>query len=152
MRNWIRWIFSIPRFLWRTVSLIVLLSIVATIPILQFASFGYMLEVSARIARGQPVRSCFPGTMIAGRLFAILIFVFLSWLPVWFIADMAYTAELVQQGSDVARNWRRGARVISVVWVLWVLWALFRVRQVPTFSLARPCVGIKKRFSAQRLA
>ena len=146
MLNWIRWICSIPSFLWRTTSLIVLLSIVATIPILQFASFGYMLEVSARIARGEPVRSCFPGTAIAGRLFAVLIFVFLSWLPVWFIADMAYTAELVQQGSDVARNWRRGARVISVVWVLWVLWALFRGGKFRHFLWPAPLLAMKSVF------
>ena len=33
MFNWIRWILSIPSFLWRTTSLIVLLSIVDWIPI-----------------------------------------------------------------------------------------------------------------------
>jgi len=146
MHKWIRWLCSIPSFLWRTVSLVVLLSIVATIPILQFASFGYMLEASARIARGEPVRNCFPGTAIAGRLFAILIFVFLSWFPVWFFADMAYTAELIQQGSDVARNWRRGARVMSVVWVVWVLWALFRGGKFRHFLWPAPWLALKSVF------
>ena len=104
------WIRQTGTFLWRTGSLIVLLSIVATIPILQFASFGYMLEVASRIAGGKPMRSCFPGTEIAGRLLVILACVSVSWLPVWFIADMAYNAELIEQGSAASGRLRIAAR------------------------------------------
>ena len=120
------WIRATLSFVWKITSFVVLLSIVATIPILQFASFGYMLEVASRIARGHPVSKCFPGSDIAGRLLIILICVSLSWLPVWFIADMAYTAELIEQGGAVARRFRFAARLISVVWIIWVLWAVFR--------------------------
>ena len=59
-----RWIRAVCSFCWQGVSLIALLSITATIPILQFASFGYMLEVSSRIARGETVRGVFRGRIL----------------------------------------------------------------------------------------
>ncbi len=140
------WIRSTISFLWRTVSLIVLLSVVATIPLLQFASFGYMLEVSSRIARGQPARSCFPGTEIAGRMLVILNCVSLSWLPVWFIADMAYTAELIEQGSDAASRLRLAARLVSVLWVFWVVWAVFRGGKLRHFLWPAPILAVRSVF------
>ncbi len=140
------WIRSTISFLWRTVSLIVLLSVVATIPLLQFASFGYMLEVSSRIARGQPARSCFPGTEIAGRMLVILNCVSLSWLPVWFIADMAYTAELIEQGGDAASRLRLAARLVSVLWVFWVVWAVFRGGKLRHFLWPAPILAVRSVF------
>ena len=143
MFNWIRLTSS---FLWRTCSFVVLLSIVATIPILQFASFGYMLEVASRISKGHPAKSCFPGSDIAGRLLIILSCVFLSWLPVWFIADLAYTAELVEQGGAVARRLRFAARLVSVVWILWVLWAVFRGGKFRHFFWPAPLLALRSVF------
>ncbi len=133
-------------FLWKTTSLIVLLSIVATIPILQFASLGYMLEVSSRIARGLPVRNCFPGTDIAGRLLIILIFVSLSWLPVWLIADMAYTAELIEPGGTASGRLRVAARLVSVTWIVWVLWTVFRGGKIRHFLWPAPMLAFRSVF------
>lgn len=112
--------------LWETFSLIVLLSVTATIPILQLASLGYMLEASGRLARGLPLRSCFPGAATAGRMVTSAVWLGLTWLPVWFVADLAYSAELIDPGSASAARWRFGARTVSVIWVLWSAWALFR--------------------------
>ena len=144
----IYWIRQTGTFFWRTGSLIVLLSIVATIPILQFASFGYMLEVASRIADGKPVRSCFPGTDIAGRLLVILACVSVSWLPVWFIADMAYTAELIEQGSAASGRLRIAARLVSVSWILWVLWAVFRGGKLRHFLWPAPILALRSVFRA----
>jgi hypothetical protein len=143
---WTRLTFA---FLWQTASLIALLSITATIPILQFASLGYMLEVAGRIARGERATNCFPGTAIAGRLLIILICVSVSWLPVLFIADMAYTAELVEQGSSIARRWRMAARVVSVLWIVWILWAIFRGGKFRHFLWPAPIRGVKSVFRAK---
>jgi len=142
----LRWIPSAISFLWRTVSLVILLTIAATIPVLQFASFGYMLEVSARIARGQPARTCFPGTDIAGRLLVILICVSLSWLPVWLIADYAYTAELIEQGGRAASRIRVAARLVSVFWILWVSWAIFRGGKLRDFLWPAPLLALNQLF------
>lgn len=119
----------IPRFfngLWNSVGLIVVLSVVATIPILQLASLGYMLESAGRIARGMPLRRCFPGAQTAGRCVASAIWLGISWLPVWLIADFAYSAELIEPGSPYAFRWRMFARVLAVAWVIWASWAIVR--------------------------
>ncbi len=148
-RQMISWIRNAFARLWDTASLLVLLSIVATIPILQFASFGYMLESATRVSRGVPLRRCFPGADVAGKLAVILGCVFLSWLPVWFVADMAYSAELIEQGGQIARQWRIAARIISVIWILWVLWAVFRGGKLRHFLWPAPILAIKSLFQAK---
>lgn len=142
----IPWIRNKVAVLWNTFSLIVLLSVVATIPILQFASLGYMLESSARVARGVPFRRSFPGTDIAGRLLIVIGCVFLSWLPVWFLADLAYSAEIIEQGGDIGRRLRFWARVASAVWIFWVLWAVFRGGKIRHFVWPAPVLALRSLF------
>jgi len=105
-----------------------------------------MLEVSARIARGQPIRDCFPGTDTAGRLIVILICVSLTWLPVWLITDMAYTAELIEQGGVAANRLRWAARFVSFLWILWILWAVFRGGKLRHFLWPAPVLALKSVF------
>lgn len=140
------WIVSATGIMWRTISLVVLLSIVATIPILQFASFGYMLESAARVSKGLPASRCFPGSQIAGRLFLALGCIFVSWLPVWYVADMAYSAEIIDGGSRSARVLRMVARAISAVWIFWALWAVFRGGKLRHFIWPAPILALKSLF------
>ncbi len=122
----IPWIRGFFRALWNSLSLILVLSVTATIPIVQLASLGYMLESSGRVANGLPVRRCFPGAGIAGAMVSRGVWLVLSWLPVWFLADLAYSAELIEPGSDYATRMRIAARVLAVAWVVWASWALVR--------------------------
>ncbi len=152
-RTWPAWGLGVIRGttsgLWKTVSLILLLSVTATIPILQFASFGYMLECASRIARGRPLGECFPGTQTAGRLLIVFICVSLSWLPVWLIAHNAYNAELIEPGSLGASRMRVFARVISVAWVGWVVWSLFRGGKLRHFLWPAPVLAFRTLGSAR---
>jgi hypothetical protein len=138
------WCLSMLRAFFDAFSLLILLSVVATMPVLQFASFGYMLESAARLSRGMPVRLCFPGARIAGNLLVVMGCAFLSWLPVWFVADMAYTGEIIEIGSPVASRLRILARVLSVVWVLWVLWAIFRGGKFRHFVWPAPMMAVRR--------
>lgn len=114
------------RVLVRAGCLVLLLSVVATIPILQFASLGYMLESASRISRGLPLRSCFPGSETARRIVLVGFFLAISWLPVWLVTDWGYSAELMDPGSVFAMRIRIGARLLAVLWVVWSGWAIFR--------------------------
>jgi hypothetical protein len=134
------------RALWQSLSLVVILSVVATIPILQFASLGYMLECAARVSRGWPLRRCFPGSRTAGRLSIVSVCVFVSWLPVWFITDLAYTGEIIEVGSTVAGRLRLVARIVSAVWVLWILWAIYRGGKIRHFLWPAPVLALKSIF------
>lgn len=110
----------------RAFCLVLLLSVVATVPILQFASLGYMLESASRISRGLPLRCCFPGVETARKIVLCGFFLSVSWLPVWLVTDWGYSAELMDPGSAFALRFRVGARVLAVLWVVWAGWALFR--------------------------
>jgi len=110
----------------RAFCLVMLLSVVATIPILQFASLGYMLESASRISRGIPLRSCFPGSETASKIVLCGFFLAASWMPVWLVTDWGYSAELMDPGSVFALRMRVGARVLAVLWVVWSGWAVFR--------------------------
>ena len=144
----ISWIRSTMDISWRAFSLVVFLAIVATIPILQFASLGYMLESAARVSRGLPARQCFPGSKTAGRFLIVLVCTFLSWLPVWYMADMAYSAEIIDAGSRISRFLRLLARVASVTWLFWVFWAVFRGGKVRQFLWPAPILAMRSLFRA----
>lgn len=119
------------------------LSVAATIPILQFASLGYMLECSARIARGSPLRHCFPGIALAGHIVRCSLWTLLTWLPLWLLTDLAYSSELIQPGTNIAFVLRWTARILSILWVLWIVWAIARGGRWKHFLWPRP-VGFLK--------
>ena len=144
--SYLRFIFAVifrsfrvlARWIWNTLSIVMVLSIAATIPIVQFASLGYMLECSARIARGDRLRDCFPGVALAGQIFRCALAMLLTWLPIWLITDWAYSSELIQPGSNRALSLRIVARVLSLLWVLWIVWAIARGGRWRNFLVPRP--------------
>jgi hypothetical protein len=146
MLAWIRFSF---RLIWRTIAIVLLLSIAATIPVLQFASLGYMLECAARVSNGERWDRCFPGSETAGKLLTLLACAFLSWLPVWFVADQAYAAGIIQAGSATSRGFHFGARFIAVIWIVWVLWAVFRGGKLRHFLWPAPVLAVRSLFRKQ---
>ena len=92
-------------------SLILGLAAVATIPVLQFMSLGYLLEVSRRVARGR-LRDGFVGLEKAARVGRFVLGTSLSYLPLLIVGHLSYTAYLVDPHSPAAT---RGERV---TWIL----------------------------------
>lgn len=131
---------------WNALALVILLSVTATIPILQLASLGYMLEASGRVARGMPIRRCFPGARIAGSILSCSLWIGLTWLPVWLVADLAYSAELIEPGSNRAGRLRLAARAVALAWVFWSAWALFRGGRWWHFLWPAPVLFVKTIF------
>ncbi len=123
---WYRWpSWGLSR-LWEMLSLCVLLAIVSAIPIVQLASLGYLLNSAANLAKRRPWSSAFPGARVAGRIAGFALMAGLFWLPVWFVSDLSYSAQLLQPGSNSARAWRLAAFAITFAWVLQVVWAAMR--------------------------
>lgn len=106
-------------------SLVAGLALLATLPIAQFLSLGYLLEASGRIARTRKFRSGFIGIAKAGQIGSIVMGTWLMLLPLWVIADFADAAELIDPGSDVARGWRVALVTVTVLMVVHILsvWA-----------------------------
>jgi hypothetical protein len=113
--NWIKRALFTIRAVWSYVCLVVLLSLIATIPVLQLATLGYMIECSSRISRYLPWRECMPETLVARRIVIALGCIAMSWLPVWYSADVAYTTELIESGGDRARQLRLPMTLVGIL-------------------------------------
>ena len=85
-QGWLRWIWnlvgSFVEWMFGLVSLIIGLSILATLPLLQFLSLGYLLEASGRVIRSGRIRDGFIGVRKTGRVGSVAAGVFLTLLPV----------------------------------------------------------------------
>ena len=84
-------------------GLILGLSILATIPIAQFISLGYLLEAGRRVIASGRIRDGFPGIRLAARLVTIGVAGWLLLLPMRAIADLAYSAELLGNAQRAGR-------------------------------------------------
>lgn len=125
-RTWLNFPLRAFYFLFQLTSLILLLAVASSIPILQLAGLGYMLEVGRRIADRGHRGSILPGLDRACRIGVIAAGAYLTWLPVWLVSDYAYSASLIDLTSPVAGAWRVAAWIVSVGWVLHVAWAMLR--------------------------
>lgn len=105
-RRWprlLRWAAAAIIYPWGALSLIVTLAILATLPVLNLLSLGYLLEVSGRIARTRRMASGLIGLRAAAAWGAI---VFAGWLARWPIvaaADVWYASHLIDPGSPATK-------------------------------------------------
>lgn len=87
-------------------SLMFGLAIVASIPVLQFASLGYLLEASGRVARSGKIRDAFMGVRPAARIGGLVAGAWLVYLPLLLINEMWYSAYLIDPESGITAAWR----------------------------------------------
>lgn len=113
-------------FLYGVASLIFLLALVANVPILQFASFGYLLESAGRLGRGRSLGQSIPGRPQAARIFTIILCCWLLLLPIRVIAGFWFDAWLIDPGSNQTRVLRAVQVVLTVVALSWIVVALTR--------------------------
>jgi hypothetical protein len=134
------WAFGIP-------CLIVALAVLSVIPVVQFVTLGYLLEVSGRIARTARWRdrlprgltgfglylgqlllrlgSCFIGVRQAARLGYFVLGAWLLLLPLRFVSSYALSAQLIDPDGPTARAWRIGLIVLTMLTAALILPALF---------------------------
>ena len=112
--------------IWDLACLGLLLAVVAGIPVVQFASLGYLLTAAANLAKGYKWSRSFPGQRLAGKLGTYALLSFLLWLPVWLVTDFSYSAQLLLPGSASSVGWRIGAFLITFAWILHIGWAAMR--------------------------
>src|SRR5262245_13895057 len=87
-------------------TLIVGLALLATYPLLQFLSLGYLLEVSGRVARTGRLRDGFIGLRRAARVGGLAIGLTVLALPLMFIGSMTESARLIDADSPAAERWQ----------------------------------------------
>ena len=138
---------SVLEWVFGTLTLILGLAVLATIPILQFLSLGYLLEVSGRVARTGSLRSGFVGIRQAARLGRIAVGITLLMLPLWFASSLADSARLIDPASRATRGWALALTILSGVVLVQIVSGCLRGGKIRSFLLPRPVKSIRWRWN-----
>jgi hypothetical protein len=106
------------------VSLLAFLAVLATVPVLQLLTLGYMLEASGRVARTGRLRAGLIGVRIAARAGGIVLGIWLMLLPLWLVSSLWLSAQLIEPDGPTARRWAIGLTVLTALMVLHVTLAI----------------------------
>ena len=107
------------------ISMMVILAVLATVPVLNLLSLGYLLEASGRVARTGKLREGFIGIRRAYRIGAIVAGTWLCLLPLQFLSDIWYEASLIDPHSGPTFGWRLALIISTVVIVAYILLAWY---------------------------
>ncbi len=113
------------------------LSVLATIPVLNLLSLGYLIEVSGRVAR-DGWRAGFPGARLAAHAGGLILGVWLCLWPLRFARSMWYSAILIDPQGSAAGGWAVAVWVIGVFTAWHVVWACLRGGRLRSFFWPAP--------------
>ncbi|WP_147274308.1 hypothetical protein [Bremerella cremea] len=120
------------------ISMIVILAFLATVPILNLMSLGYLLEVGGRIARTGQFTQGFIGIRKAARIGSIVAGTWLMFLPLRLLSDAWQSAWLIDPDS-------RSTKILWLVTIvatglvgLHVAWACYRGGRLHHFIWPAP--------------
>ena len=120
-------------FLWWSVrsvfglaTIVLILAVLATIPVVNLLVLGYFLEVEGRVARSGRLREAFPLIGIAPRLGTASLGIILSLIPVQVLAWVAGDAQLISPGSATAKTLNVAVFVVALLTTAHICLALSR--------------------------
>jgi hypothetical protein len=153
-RNWIARVYRAGDFAWEWVfglaSLIVGLAVVATLPVVQLLSLGYLLEAGGRVARTGRLRDGIVGARKAARLGGAVLGARLVLVPLQIAVGFRTDAQLIAPGSPAAVGWSVAVALLTVLSVLWIAAACWRGGRMRHFLWPRPLrflLDVRKRGS-----
>lgn len=129
------------QWLFGTLTLIVALAVLATIPVLQLLSLGYLLEVAGRVARDGRWRAACVGTDKAAVLGRIALGVTLLMLPPWIVSYLGQSARWIDGSDNGAAGWRLALFVLMTLVSLQIVSACLRGARLRHFLWPRPIVS-----------
>jgi len=125
--GWVWWMIgSTVEWCFGAFALILGLSVLAAVPIVQFLTLGYLMEVSGRIARTGRFRDGFVGVWKAARVGSIVLGTALVLAPLYFVSAMAESAQLVDPGGPAAVGWTFALNALTVIFGLHIVGAWSR--------------------------
>lgn len=119
-------------------SLIACLTALAAIPVLQLIAFGYLLDVSGRLASGSKLRDSLPKLREAGQIGRVVLAVVLAAVPVQLFAHLESVSVLVNPGAIQATVLRFLSIAMAAFGMWYVLWAVARGARWRDFLWPQP--------------
>jgi hypothetical protein len=129
---------SAAEWLFGAASLVLALSFLATYPVLQMLSLGYLLEASGRIARTGRLRDGFVGVRKAARVGGVFFGVWLMLLPLRFASLMASSARLIEPDSRADRGWSAALVALTALMTVHIVGACWRGGKLRHFFWPAP--------------
>jgi hypothetical protein len=128
-RTWpLRWIAgcgSACEWLFGLLSLVLGLAVLASLPVLQLLSLGYLLEASGRVTRRGRLRDGLVGVRKAARIGSLVAGTWLMLLPLRLASDYWYSSYLIDAGSEITQGWRVGMLILTGLMVIHILTAWY---------------------------
>lgn len=133
-----RGIISALDWIFGATSLMVGLASLSVIPVLNFLSLGYLLNLSGRVATTGRLRDGFVGVRKASVLGNFIVGTWLVMWPVRFVSGMWQDAHLIAPGGSSARNWRLLLFLFSALTFWHIAWACLRGGRLRHFLWPAP--------------
>ena len=114
---------SVMEWLFGVVCMWTVLAVLASIPIVQFFSLGYLLEASGRVSRSGRLREGFIGIRPAARAGSLVLGTWIVLLPAQFASNMWTSAKLIDPTSGIVTAWQIGLFSITGMMVAHALLA-----------------------------
>jgi hypothetical protein len=125
------------------VTLIVALAVLATIPLAQFLSLGYLLEASGRVARSGQLPDGLVGLRKAARLGRLAVGICLLMLPLWLASSLRFSSRLIDPDSRATRLWSVAVFVIGLPVLFQIVTGCLRGGRLRDLLWPRPVVSLR---------
>lgn len=126
------------------IMMVLALALVATVPIAQLLSLGYLLETSGRIVRTGRLSAGWIGIRQAARAGTLVLGVWLWLIPLRLVSWMATSARLVHPGSPADRAWTTGLWILTTLVVMHIAGACWRGGRLRHFFWPAPIRTLRK--------
>lgn len=129
-------------------TLIVALAVLATMPVVQLLSLGYLLEASGRVARSGQLVDGLVGLRKAARLGRIALGIAILMLPLWLASSLRFSSQLIDPSSRATRLWTAAVVVIAIAVLFQIVAGLLRGGKLRHFLWPRPLVSSRLLFGS----
>lgn len=128
------------------------LAVLASIPVLQLLSLGYLLEASGRVGRTGRLRNGLIGARKAARVGSLVLGVWLLLWPSRLAASLWTSARLIAEESDAAQFWRAMLVLLTAWTVLHAAAACARGGRLRHFLWPRPIRFLRRTIASPAAA
>jgi hypothetical protein len=115
-RGIVRRIWTGTATLWGGLSLVGVLAVSLTYPILAVLFLGYLVLAQGRLVR-LGTWAPLPGSRIAGRIGCVAVVGLILFVPVWIVQQSAADAQIIAPGSVGSHRWMNWSKGLMALWM-----------------------------------